>query len=103
MCVRLIHGQNENTPNTKDICVNPAQDVIDFLKKKLLVLLGDGTCVLSCRWWKPAAGPAARLTANELGFESAMAGAQRGLSPTRATATQLSLSDLQLSDYVTAP
>ena len=57
-------------------------------------------CVM-CGSEKPAAGPVAGLTANELGSASASVGAERALSPARATATQLSLADLQLSDYVT--
>lgn len=57
-------------------------------------------CVM-CGWEKPAASPVASLTANELGSASVSVGAERALSPARATATQLSLADLQLSDYVT--
>lgn len=53
-------------------------------------------CVM-CSSVKPAAGSVARLTANELGWASVSVGAERALSP----ATQLSLADLQLSDYVT--
>ena len=53
-------------------------------------------CVM-CGEEKPAAGPVAGLTANELGWASVSVGAERALSP----ATQLSLADLQLSDYVT--
>lgn len=58
------------------------------------------TCVcvcFMCSLEKPAAGPVASLTANELGWASVSVGAERALSP----ATQLSLADLQLSDYVT--
>lgn len=57
-------------------------------------------CVM-CSSEKPAARPVATLTANELGSASVSVGAERALSPRSATATQLSLADLQLSDYVT--
>lgn len=54
-------------------------------------------CVCVCGSEEPAAAPAVALTANELGWVSVSVGSERALSP----ATQLSLADLQLSDYVT--
>lgn len=55
-------------------------------------------CVCGGGWEKPVASPLATPTANELGWRPRALGPERALSP----ATQLSLADLQLSDYVTA-
>lgn len=57
-------------------------------------------CLVSvcvCGWEKPVASLLAAPTANELGWRPRALGPERALSP----ATQLSLADLQLSDYVT--
>lgn len=54
-------------------------------------------CVCVCGWEKPVASLLAAPTANELGWRPRALGPERALSP----ATQLSLADLQLSDYVT--
>lgn len=50
-----------------------------------------------CGGEKPVASLLAAPTANELGWRPRVLGPERALSP----ATQLSLADLQLSDYVT--
>lgn len=52
---------------------------------------------ISCSLERPAAAPVASSTTNELGWVFVSVGTERALSP----ATQLSLADLQLSDYVT--
>lgn len=54
-------------------------------------------CLCVCGWEKPVASLLAAPTANELGWRPRALGSERALSP----ATQLSLADLQLSDYVT--
>lgn len=54
-------------------------------------------CLCVCGWEKPVASLLAAPTANELGWRPRALGPERALSP----ATQLSLADLQLSDYVT--
>lgn len=88
-------GKNENPSHREEKSYS-----LRAKKEAIFMSALVATCVCLvcvCGWEKPVASLLATPTANELGCRPRALGPERALSP----ATQLSLADLQLSDYVT--